>query len=186
MRATFRTALMASALGLFAASPAATALAQDAPPAAGMTQVKQVPLTQKQIDGVVASQQAIQTIEAKQPQGADEKPDPKVEAALDAVVKKNGFANIGEYSDVSSSIGIVMAGMDPQTKTYVGPDIIIKKQIADLQADKSMPPKEKTEALAELKDAMGSAASAKPLPANIEIVGKNFDALAKSLQSDAN
>ena len=184
MRATLRIALLASVFGGLATITGASAFAQ-----AGNAQqeMKQITLTQKQIDGVIASQQAIQAIESKQPQGASsDKEDPKVDAALDSVAKKHGFSGIGEYSDVSSSIGVVMAGIDPQTKKYVGPEAVIKKQIADVQADKSMPPKEKTEALAELKEAMGSAASAQPVPGNIDLVSKNFDALSKGMQGDAN
>jgi|GEM_PF-567568 len=183
MRATFRLALAATALGV--TFPATSSLALAAPlqlAQAEPAQPKDVALTQKQIDGVIAAQPQMQAIEAKLPQGAEDKPDPKVEAKLTAVARKNGFADLGEYSDVSASIGVVMAGMDPETKAYVGPEAVIKKQMAEVKADKSMPPKEKKEALEELSAALQPAATAKPSSGNIAIVTKNFDKLSASMQ----
>ena len=106
MRASIRLAAAVTALGFVgaAALPAAVA-APDQMAQAEPSQTKEVELTQKQIDGVVAAQPEMQAIEAKLPQGGDDKPDPKVEAKLTAVVRKNGFSDLGEYADVSSSIG---------------------------------------------------------------------------------
>ena len=181
MRATFPLILAASALGLVVPAAAIAAplqLAQSEP-----AQPKDVALTQKQIDGVVAAQPQMQAIEAKLPQGAEDKPDPKVEGKLEAVAKSNGFSSLGEYADVSSSIGLVMAGIDPETKAYVGPTAVIKKQMDEVKADKSMPPKEKKEALDELSAAMQPADTAKPSQGNIDLVTKNFDKLNASLQA---
>ena len=181
MRATLLLALAATALGLVSpaslavAAPLQMAQAEPAPP-------NDVALTQTQIDGVVAAQPQMQAIEAKLPQGAEDKPDPKVEAKLEAIAKKNGFASLGEYAEVSSSIGLVMAGIDPETKAYVGPGAVIKKQMEEVKADKSMPPKEKKEALDELAAAMQPAQTAKPSSGNVDIVTKNFDKLNASLQ----
>ena len=158
-----------------AQTPRLVAQAEDAQP-------KQVALTQKQIDGVLSSQKAMRAVEEKFPQGGSDRPDPKVEARLDEIAKTNGFSGLGEYADVSSSIGVVMAGMDPETKTYVGPEAVIKKQMAEVSADKTMPPKEKKEALEELKAALNPAASVQPLPENIQLVGKNFDKLSQGMQ----
>ena len=181
-RATIRIALAATALGVGAPASAVVAaplqLAQADP-----AQPKDVALTQRQIDGVVAAQPQMQAIEAKLPQGAEDKPDPKVEANLEGIAKKNGFASLGEYADVSSSIGLVMAGIDPETKAYVGPTAVIKKQMDEVKADKSMPPKEKKEALDELSAATQPAETAKPSQGNIDLVVKNFDKLSASLQS---
>lgn len=189
MRAFVRLAIAASTIGGVAMDVAVVSrtFAQAKPPAAdsGEDQPKQVALTQKQIDGVLSAQKEIRAIEDKDPQAGADKPDPKVEAQLDAAAKKNGFSGLGEYADVSSSIGIVMAGMDPQTKKYVGPETIVKKQIAEVKADKSMPPKEKKEALEELSAALHPSISMQPLPGNIDLVGKNFDKLSESMQGDA-
>ena len=186
MRASTCLALAASTLLSIAAPVAPSAFAQVSPPPSAVPEMKQVTLTQAQLDGVIKTQPTIQAVEAKLPQGGDDKPDPKLEAQLDAAVKKNGFKDLGEYSDVSSTVGIVLAGIDPETKTYVGPDAVIKKQIAQVQADTTMPPKEKKEALDELKAATGAAAGAKPSAANIDLVTKNFDKLNDSMKGDAN
>ena len=187
MRPTLRAALAFSVLavafpaGVAVMAGPALAAPQDAAPA-DQGQPKEIPLTQTQIDGIVAAQPAMQAVEAKLPQGAEDKPDPQVESKLEAIAKKNGFSGLGEYTDVSSTIGNVMAGMDPETKTYVGPEAVIKKQMAEVNADKSMPPKEKKEALAELSAALQPAASAKPMPSNIALVSKNFDKLNQAMQ----
>src|SRR5262249_1726569 len=48
--------------------------------------------------------------------GADpDKPDPKVEAQAGVVAKKNGFASLAQYEDVSTNIVMIMSGIDPQT-----------------------------------------------------------------------
>ena len=179
-RATIRLAIAATALGLVLPLPAISAplLLAQADPA----QPKEVALTQQQIDGIIAAQPQMQEIEAKLPQGAEDKPDPKVEAKLEGVAKKSGFSGLGEYADVSSSIGLVMAGIDPDTKGYVGPAAVIKKQMAQVKADTSMPPKEKKEALDELAAALQPAAAAKPSQNNIDLVSKNFDKLNASMQ----
>src|SRR6266516_108593 len=59
---------------------------QTTPPPA----VKQMALTQKQIEGVLAAQKDMDAITAKLPE--DAKPDPKITAQLDGIAKKNGFA----------------------------------------------------------------------------------------------
>ena len=92
---------------------------QAAPPA-----MKQMALTDKQIEGVLAAQKDIDAIMEKQPDNT--KPDPKVIAQLEALAKKNGFASYDEYTNVVDNIGLVLAGFDPATKKYVGSEAVIK------------------------------------------------------------
>ena len=180
-RATLRFALAATALGLVLPLPAFAAPNQVAQ--AEPAQPKEVALTQAQIDGVIAAQPEMQAIESKLPQGAEDKPDPKTEGKLEAVAKKNGFSGLGEYADVSSTIGLVIPGIDPDTKSYVGSQAVIKKQMAQVKADTSMPPKEKKEALDELSAAAQQSGGApKPSQANIDLVTKNFDKLSATMQ----
>ena len=50
--------------------------------------------------------------------GADpDKRDPKVDAQAAAVAKKNGFASLAQYEDVSMNITMIMFGIDPQTRS---------------------------------------------------------------------
>jgi hypothetical protein len=147
---------------------------QGAPPA-----VKQMALTEKQVQGVLAAQKDMDAITDKLPDNV--KPDAKVTAQLDAVAKKNGFASYDQYNDVLDNISLVLGGFDPASKKYVGPEAVIKAQIAEVQADKKMSPKDKKEALADLNDSLKMPAPAVENKGNIDLVGKYYDKLSEAL-----
>jgi hypothetical protein len=154
------------------------ALALFYPGAATAQEVKQIKLTEKQIQGFIAASKDM----AKLYEGADpNKPDPKVEAQAETVAKKNGFANLAEYDDVSTNISIIMSGIDPQTKKFAEPPEQIKQEIAALKADKSVPEAEKKTGLAQLEAALKTA---KPIQfkENIALVLKYFDKLSPLMQ----
>ena len=155
---------------------------QAAPPPAQEVPVKQMALTEKQIEGVLTAQKDMDAITEKLPENA--KPDPKITAQLEAVAKKNGFASYDEYNNVVDNISIVLAGFDPATKKYVGTETVIKAQIAQVQADKKMSPKDKKEALADLNEALKSPAPPIENKANIDLVAKYYDKLADALGDD--
>jgi hypothetical protein len=163
-------------------APAAAAKQQAAPPPQAPPPMKQIALTEKQIEGVLAASKQMDAITDKIPENA--KPDPKVDAQLDAVAKKNGFASYAEYNDVTDNISMVMGGFDPATKQYVGPEAVLKAQIAAVQADKKMPAKDKKAALAEMNEALKSPAPAIENKGNIDLVTKYYDKLAAALQDD--
>ena len=77
---------------------------------------------------MLAAQKEINPIPDKLPQNAP--PDAKVMTQLEAVAKKNGFASFDEYNNVIDNITLVIGGIDPATKKYVGSDAVIKSQIA--------------------------------------------------------
>ncbi len=154
-------------------APAPAARQQAAPPPES---VKQMALTEKQVEGVLAASTEMDAITDKIPDGAG--PDPKIAAQLDAAARKNGFASYAEYNDVAVNIGMVLAGFDPATKKYVGAETVIKAQIAQVQADKKMPPKDKKQALADLNDALKSPAPAIENKGNIDLVARYYDKLA--------
>lgn len=159
------------------APPSQMAPAQPAPPP-----LKQMALTDKQIQGVLAASKDMDAITEKLPESAP--PDAKVTAQLDAVAKKNGFASYDDYNDVTDNIGLVIAGFDPATKKYVGNEAVIKAQIAQVQADKKMSAKDKKEALADLNDALTSPAPPIQNKGNIDLVAKYYDQLAALLGGD--
>ena len=162
------------------APPKQSAPAQAAPPAAAEAPtVKQIALTEKQIEGVLAASKDVDAITDKIPDNA--KPDPKVDAQLDAVAKKNGFASYDEYNSVVDNISLVLGGFDPATKKFVGAEAVIKAQIAQIQADKKMPAKDKKEALADLNEALKSPPPAIENKGNIDLVAKYYDKLAEAL-----
>ena len=107
----------------------------------------------------------------------DKPDDPKLEAQVEAIAKKNGFASLAEFDDVSVSISMVMSGIDPQTKKFTEPPEQIKKEIAALKADKSVPEAQKKEDLKQLEEALKSA---KPIQfkENVALVTKYFDKLS--------
>ena len=111
-------------------------------------------------------------------------PDAKVIAQLDAVAKKNGFASYDDYNNVTDNIGMVMSGIDPATKKYVGNEAVIKAQIAEVQADKKMSAKDKKEALADLNEALKNPAPAIQNKGNIDLVTKYYDQLAALMATD--
>ena len=155
---------------------------QAAPPPAHPPAVKQMALTDKQIDGVLAAQKEMDAIIEKLPENA--KPDPRIAAQLDGVAKKNGFGSYDEYNNVVDNISIVLAGFDPATKKYVGTEALIKTQIAQVQADKKMPAKDKKQALADLDEALKSPAPPIENKGNIDLVAKYYDKLADALGDD--
>src|SRR5262249_9558896 len=104
--------------------------------AAAAQEVKQIKLTEKHIQGFMAAYDHI----AKLYYGANpDKPDPKLEAHAAAVAKKNGFAGLAQYDDVSMNIMMIMSGIDPRTKKFTDAPELIKDGIAALKADKSIP-----------------------------------------------
>ena len=140
--------------------------------------VKQMALTDKQIEGVLAAQK---DMEEKLPDNPT--PD-KIIAQLDGVARKNGFASYDEYTNVVGNISIVLAGFDPATKQYVGTHAVIKAQIAQVKADKDMSPSDKKEALAELNDALKAPVPPIENKGNIDLVAKYYDKLADALGND--
>ena len=165
---------------VLAALPAGGALAQGkmapaAAPPPQQQQLKQIALTEKQVDGAVAASKEMDPITAKLQPNA--KPDPKVIAQLEGVAKKNGFASYDEYNNVMDNIGVVFSGIDSTTKKYVGPEAVTKAQIAEVQADKKMSPKDKKAALDDLNAALKEPAPEIQNKGNIDLVVKNYDKL---------
>jgi hypothetical protein len=174
---------LAAALFVLTAAPSAfvmtgAALAQQQPDAADQ-EVKQVALTARQVDNYIAAKKDMDALTDKAPDTGD-KPDQVFLAQLDAGAKKHGFADYGEYDDVSNNIGLAMDGVDPQTKKYVGSEVMLKKQLADVQADKQMPAKDKKEAIDQITVALKNPPKLQ-FPANADLVIKNFDRLMAAM-----
>jgi hypothetical protein len=147
--------------------------------AATAQEAKQIKLTEKHIQGFMAAYEDIAKL--YDDANSDTPDDPKVEAQAAAVAKKNGFASLAEYDDVLTNITMIMSGIDPQTKKFTEPPDQIKKEIAALQADKSVPEANKKEDLAQLEAALKNT---KPIQfkENIALVLKYFDQLAPFTQ----
>ncbi len=178
---TFSIACLAASMAVL---PTDNALAQAkggqmapaAAPAGQPPAVKQIALTDKQVQGVLAAAKDMDALSAKMPQNG--KPDPKLIAQFEATAKKYGFASNDEYDTVVDNIGMVMSGIDSTSKKYVGNAAVIKAQIAEVQADKKMSPKDKKGALDDLNQAAKAPEPTIENKGNIDLVVKNYDKLA--------
>jgi hypothetical protein len=68
------------------------------PSMASAQEVKQIRLTEKHMQGFIAVSEDVAQLYDR---ASQDKPDPKLEAQAEALVKQNGFANLAEYDDVS-------------------------------------------------------------------------------------
>ena len=192
MRAFIRPVVTSLSIACLAALlPAGGAFAQGkmapapaAAPPAQQPQLKQMALTEKQVDGAVAASKEMDPITAKLQPNA--KPDPKVIAQLEGIAKKNGFASYQEYNNVLDNISLVFNGIDPATKKYVGAEAVIKSEIAEVQADKKMSPKDKKQALEDLNMALKQPAPEVQNKANIDLVVKSYDKLTPIMGDSQN
>jgi hypothetical protein len=158
--------------------------AQAAPPPGQPPAVKQIALTDKQVEGVIAAAKDMDAVTAKMPQNG--KPDPKLMAQLEATAKKYGFASYADYNGVVDNIGMVMSGIDSISKKYVGNAAVIKAQIAEVQADKKMSAKDKKAALDDLNQAAKAPEPTIENKGNIDLVVKNYEKLAAIMGDDQN
>jgi hypothetical protein len=165
--AVFSMALTA-ALSLSALSQNVVAQEETSPDAS----LKQIALTDAQIESFIGAQKEMVPIVAKAPEA--DKPDPKVMEQLEAVAKKYKFANYAEYHDVAENIGLVMSGIDPDTKKYVGPDAVIKRHIAFIDSE-NLAANDKKRQLEELQSKLKSLPEPVKFPANIDLTAKNYD-----------
>jgi len=157
--------------------------AQAAPPPQQEAPLKQVALTEAHVAGVLSAAKEIDPVTEKLPDDG-KAPDPKLIAQLDGIAKKNGFASFDDYNTVVDNITLVLSGFDAATKKYVGPEAVIKSQIAAVQADKKIPPKDKKEALADLNAALKSPQPVIENKGNIDLVTKHYDKLAETLSEE--
>jgi hypothetical protein len=157
---------------------AAAVLAHAEPGAAQPSQ--EIVLTAKHIEGFIASNDAMMAaIEKIEASGKD--PTDKQMAELDAIARKYGFQDFGEYEDVSETISLVLSGIDSKTRQFTQPRDIIKKEIAQVQADKSLSATERNQILQELNEQLKLA---QPVThkGNIDLVLKNYDKLEALFQ----
>jgi hypothetical protein len=141
-------------------------------------ELKQIKLTEQEIQGFIAAHEDMVKLFAGANRG---RPDPKLSAQAEAIAKKNGFASLADHAMVTMNISMIMSGIDPQTKQFTEPPEQISKTIAALKADTSVPEREKKQVLAQLEAALKNA---KPIQfkENIALVLKYFDKLPPPMQ----
>jgi len=147
--------------------------------ASGQISASQIQLTEKHVQGFIAAQKDMSAVVEKMQAAADQS-NAAFEAELEAVTKKYGFKDFSEYEAVAANISMVMGAIDPQTKTFTDPQTAIRKEIAEVTADQTIPDQEKKQLLEELGEAL---TSAQPIqfPANVELVKRYYDKIDAAL-----
>lgn len=140
--------------------------------------VKQIKLTEKQVEGFIAAHKDMAEAFDKM---ASEKSEQAALAQLNTIAKKFGFKDHSEYDEVATNIAMVMFGIDPQTKTFTDPPTLAKKELDDAMADKTLPEKERKQLVEELSEQLKTV---QPIqhPSNIELVKKYYDKIEPLLQ----
>jgi hypothetical protein len=153
-----------------------TSAASDAtaPPDAAEQQRK---LTEKDLTSFIAAAKAIEPLLAHLPENRRDDPDKRTLAALDEAAQRASLKDYADYNELSSNIGFILQGFDPDKRTFVGHKAVLEAEIAEVTADRSMSKHDRTEALKELK---GDLANVEPVqnPENITLVTKHFDELS--------
>jgi len=164
---TLSTLAFAALLGLSMAG-ASSASAQ---------QLKQIKLTDAQVESFIAAQADFAPLAEKLREGG-EKPDPSLKGQLDDIAKKHGFKDFSEFEDVGANVTVVLDGLDAKTGSYVDPVEKMKKERDEIKADTSIPENDKKLALDDLEQEI---AAAQPLQfkENVEVVKKHREAIDK-------
>jgi hypothetical protein len=164
------------------APPAAAPAEQSAPDAnaAATDDVKQIKLTDQQVQQFIAAQGDLAAIASKI-QAAGDKPDPALQAELEGIATKHGFGNFAELDDVAANISIVMAGLDSTTGNFVDPVDALKKERDDVQKDSSIPDTDKKQLMDELAEAISTTPKLQ-YKENVDIVKAHKAEIEKALQ----
>ncbi len=152
----------------------AAAMAQGQPPAP-----KQVPITDAQVQQMLAAKGDLDAIDAKYGNDKSEAADKKAMAEAEVAVQKAGFkGGLAEFDNVAFSVGVVLGALD-ENNTMMSKDQIVARTRKEIETS-AMPDAEKKKALVEMEKSIGEIET--PLAANIEIVKKQSAKLRQMLQ----
>lgn len=99
-----------------------------------------------------------------------DKPVLEIQTALRAVVKKNGFEDFDKFKRMSDTITVVMSGIDPKTKVFTEPAVVLEQRIVDM-----------TDAIKELKEELMSSPDTAD-PENVEALMLPLEQLLDDLK----
>ncbi|WP_424959174.1 hypothetical protein [Hyphomicrobium sp. 1Nfss2.1] len=142
--------------------------------------IKQMKLTEEQVKSFVAAQPDLANVAPKL-QEAGDNIDAALQAELDELAKKHGFANFNELDDVAANISIVMAGLDSKSGEFTEPVEALKKELEDVTADASIPEDDKKQLVSELNEAIKTTPHIE-YPENVELVKAHRAEIEKALQ----
>lgn len=160
------------------AALAAAAFVYAAALASAQAPVKQIKLTEKQVEGFIAAHKDMTEMLDKM---SPEKVDKTSDAQLDAIARKFGFKDHNEYDDVVANIAMVASAIDPKTRVFTDPPILARKELEDAKADKSLPEEERKTLVEHLTEQLKFA---EPIThaSNVDLVKKYFDKIEQLLQ----
>ena len=145
MRVVLAGLVLGVSLCLF--TPAA--FADDSAPVSLYTDLSQIPLTEQQLDNYLG---AMADMHAAMGGAAGRRPRArrKTMAKLEGVAKAHGFKDFARIQYGGGQYPIVLDGIDPDSKTYVGADKMMQKSINEVKADSKMTAADKHAAIADL------------------------------------
>jgi cell division protein FtsL len=137
------------------------------------TPLRQIKLSEKQLDSFIASHKDMADLLEKLPAETSET---AAQGQIDAVAKKHGFKDHNEYNEVAANIDLVMFCIDPKTKAFTEPPVLLKKELDDVMADKSMPEQDRKQWIDELTERVKTA---QPIQhsSNVDLVKRYYDKL---------
>jgi hypothetical protein len=163
-----RTMLMREIFRVLGPIVAAVALLHSlGDPAGAQVPTKQMKLTEKQVVSFIAAQKKMASARA--------------ETDAEVIAKEHGFASLDEIDDVESNIVLLMGSIDPQTRVFTEPPVLIRRRIDEVTADKSMSEDDRKQLLQELNEALKSAQPIQ-FPDNIELVKKYYEKIQSALE----
>jgi len=142
--------------------------------------VKQIKLTEKHIQGLLAAHKDVVAVIDKAQAASSEKPDPKTQAELESLAKQHGFANYGEYDIVLTNVYMIMESIEPLTMQFTDPAERLQKELEEAK-NMNLPPNEKKQMLEDLTEQLKMAQPIQ-FPENIELVKKHYDKIDAILQ----
>ena len=148
--------------------------------ASAQERVKQIKLTEKQVEAIIAVQGDQDFAASVKKLLGKPATDAAIVAELDVAARKHGLKDYAEYVDVFNTIGLVMNRIDPQTKAMIDTEAEIKKEIAEVTADKSIADEDRKLLLRDLDQSL---MSLQPIehPGNLALVLKYYDKLKDAL-----
>ncbi len=158
---------------IFAGAPARAEIPAPTSRSAGdYGEIQQIELTEDEVARYVGSLDDMQKEMGDLPADAAE-PDANTMARLEAVAKKHNFRSFDEYNNVAGNISLVVDGIDPDSKTYVGADALMRKAIDEVLADSKLSVADKTKAAADL-EAQRIMLTPVKYKSNIDLVLKHY------------
>ena len=162
--------VVAAVATIFAITSVPTMAADEAPA------MKQIALTDADVMGYLQAAAKLAKV-AEKVEKADGKVGAKVKAELETIAKASGFGSYDELQVAAENISFVLSGMDDQSGKFREPSELLKLDLEDVKADKSMKKNERTETIADIEEQLANTPKLEQR-GNIAVIRKHLKALA--------